>query len=61
VAAVAAGLLRGDGSTRAGALVVVLAFAFFDTLEWTSTAVLLAVLVALGEARAPDEGRPAPA
>jgi hypothetical protein len=55
VAAVGVGLLRGDRSTRAGALVVVLAFAFFDTLEWTSTAVLLALLIALGTARAPDD------
>jgi hypothetical protein len=61
VAAVGVGLLRGDRSTRAGALVVVLMFASFDTLEWTSTAVLLAVLVALGAARAPDEDRPGPA
>jgi hypothetical protein len=61
VAAVGVGLLRGDRSTRAGALVVVLMFMSFDTLEWTSTAVLLAVLVALGAARAPDEDRPDPA
>jgi hypothetical protein len=61
VAAVVVGLFRGDRSTRAGALAVVLMFASFDTLLWTSTAVLFAVLLALGMARAPDGGRPDPA
>ncbi|SEL20389.1 hypothetical protein SAMN04515665_109131 [Blastococcus sp. DSM 46786] len=51
VLAVMIGLLRGDRSTRAGAMVVVLMFASFDTLAWTSTAVLFAVLLALGAAR----------
>ncbi|TFV52994.1 hypothetical protein [Blastococcus sp. TF02A-35] len=56
VAAVLAGLLRGDRSTRPGLLALVLMFAAFDTLEWTSTAVLFAVLLGLGAAR---PGRPA--
>lgn len=56
VAAVLVGLARGDRSTRAGALVVVLMFASFDALEWTSTAVLFAVLLGLGSARPAADG-----
>jgi hypothetical protein len=48
LAAVLIGLLGGDRTTRAAALVPVLLFFSFDVLQWPATAVLLAVLVALG-------------
>jgi hypothetical protein len=56
LAGAGAGLIRGDRATRPAALVVVLMFFSFDVLEWTAPALLLAVLLGLGAARA--TGRP---
>jgi hypothetical protein len=50
--AVLVGLFRGDRTTRAAALVPVLMFFSFDVLQWSATAVLLAVLVGLGTSAA---------
>lgn len=54
-AAVLTGLVRGGRSTRPAALVATVMFFSFDVLEWTSTAVLFAVLVALGRRSDPTQ------
>lgn len=59
IAAVVIGLLRGARSTRPAAALLVVMFFSFDVLEWRATAVLFAVLVALGERarrNTPDAG-----
>ena len=54
VAAVAVSLLRGHRSSRPAALLMVVMFGSFDVLEWTATAVLVAVLMCLRTRRRPD-------
>ncbi len=60
LAAIVLGLLGGERTTRPAALLAVLMFLSFDVLEWTATALLFALLIALGTAVRKAAAQPAP-